>query len=194
MLDAVSSREEVKETIDRNRLFRHRPILWPNSRRSIAKLETPTITFGLLKVGEGYSLYFPDDIDRDTSIPLGGNRYIQKASRYFHGTVLSDTRCSFIKSTNKRDRTRTCTPLAHHSPLCFLSPLTASPFINSRRKLFQSHVTNTGLIYDRFLLFSSFLVFPFFFFFLMKKQLLDNGNATRLFDVRFSRLFSNFPK
>lgn len=33
--------------------------------RGEAKLETPTIAFGLLKVRKGYSLYFPDDIDRE---------------------------------------------------------------------------------------------------------------------------------
>lgn len=77
--------------------------------RGEAKLETPTIAFGLLKVREGYSLYFPDDIDRGRYLDASlGQSIYKKHPRYFHGSVLSDTRCSFIKSTNKRDRT--CTP------------------------------------------------------------------------------------
>lgn len=144
---------------------------------------TPTVTFGLLKVREGYSLYFPDDIDRDTS---PGQSIYTKSIPLFSPAPCCRIRDVALLKVRIKGIARTCTctytTLAQFSPLCFLSPLTASPFINSRRKLFQSHVTNTGLIYDRSLLLFSF---SFLFFFPYEKAIARQWKCwTRLFDAR----------
>lgn len=99
----------------------------------------------------------------------------KKHPAIFTGTVLSDTRCSFIKSTNKRDRAYV---YVHHSsaPLSIMFSLSFDRF--SFHKLAKEtfpisryeHRVNLRSFPSSLFLFLSF-------FFLMKKQLLDNGNA-----------------
>lgn len=101
----------------------------------------------------------------------------KKHPAIFTGTVLSDTRCSFIKSTNKRDRAYVYVYVHHSSaPLSIMFSLSFDRF--SFHKLAKEtfpisryeHRVNLRSFPSSLFLFLSF-------FFLMKKQLLDNGNA-----------------
>lgn len=109
----------------------------------------------------------------------------KKHPAIFTGTVLSDTRCSFIKSTNKRDRAYVYVYVHHSSaPLSIMFSLSFDRF--SFHKLAKEtfpisryeHRVNLRSFP------SSLFLFLSFFFFLMKKQLLDNGNAGLDYSMR----------